>query len=227
MCAFQSPIFGGSITLQNELLQLLNDGPEIPQLSGGKDACDECGKDAGTCAATDAGKDVATDAGVDVTADDVIQDAVVSNPDMSGGRSISTMIDNVMSGGNANAISPESADSSKTLEEIYEYKDEMKGGDQANDNEEEETNEDEDDEQSSDDSSDDGDDADDVDDGDDGDDELDISSDFKNRYIKLINEFKEPVQKQSLHLVGGSKPSARRVKVINAFPYILKSAPTV
>lgn len=214
MCAYQSPIFGGSITLQNELMKLLSNDVEIPQLES-------------------------TSVESDTNADEVIQDALVSNsvsdanPDLSGGTSISAMIDNVMSGGNVNTPPPDGVNSvdSKIIDEIYEFK----GGDEANDNEdpaEDQGIEDdgEDEAAAVDDDGGEGDDSDDGEgdgDSDESDDELDFgSSEFKDRYVKLIKEFSQPFEKQNLQLVGGSKPSARRVKIINAFPYILKSAPS-
>lgn len=214
-----SSLFGGSVSLQNELLRLLNNSSEHKKI---RDATN--------------GKET-------ITADEVIEDTIMlnknqedTNPDLSGGRSISAMIDNVMSGGNImnDKIPPQTTDSSKTLEEIFEFKGGKVMDIDTVDIEEIEENigtNDSDDSMSSSQS------------GDDEEDErelppieypndpentpLDGDKEFSKRYLRLINEIKQPFEKKNLPLIGGSKTSAKRVKIINAFPYILKSSPTV
>lgn len=232
-----SVLFGGSVTLQNELLKLLNN-PSLLSLN------EELPNDGINTNEVINNNRMNTN-NESVTTDEVIEDAITSNknqedinPDITGGRSISTMIDNVMSGGNVNTendMSSRITDSSKTLEEIFEFKGgekiEVDTIDIKEINENTSTND-----SSSSISSSQSEDSDEEDErdlppieypNDPLNTPLDGDKEFSKRYIKLINEIKQPFEKKNFPLIGGSKSPARRVKIINAFPYILKSSPTV
>ena len=235
-----SVLFGGSVGLQNELLKLLNN-PSLISLNEElpNDNINRFNDDSVVPTNNNGGNNES------VTTDEIIEDAIASNknqedinPDITGGRSISAMIDNVMSGGNVNTengISPQITDSSKTLEEIFEFKGgenvEVDTIDIKEINENTSTNDSNSSMSSS--QSEDSDEEDERDlppieyPDDPLNTPLDGDKEFSKRYIKLINEIKQPFEKKNLPLIGGSKSPAKRVKIINAFPYILKSSPTV
>lgn len=45
------------------------------------------------------------------------------------------------------------------------------------------------------------------------------------KYIRIINQFKNPMPKDKYHIIGGSSIRPKTVTVINAFPYIIKATP--
>lgn len=56
---------------------------------------------------------------------------------------------------------------------------------------------------------------------------IETSSDKRHnaKYIRIINQFKNPMPKDKYHIIGGSAIRPKTVTVINAFPYIIKATP--
>ena len=230
-------LIGGSSTLQNELLKLLS-GENIDEVLSQEPQT----KPEETVEI----KDVISNA----ISKQTQEDAKFVNSDMSGGTNIVGLVENILAGGNLNNpgtnsgtneaktrpeevisnILVEGGSSEKTgvnknpedtIKEILidDKKTIIKGGGGEGDNEEED-NDDEEDETDNKGDSDDGeteDEYDETEDEYDGD-----SSNFENRYIKIISEMRNS-GKNSSTLTGGNVQPVNRVKVLNMYPWILKS----
>ena len=216
-------LIGGSTSLQNELLKLLGENEEI-QPSEKEET---------------------------VKLNDVIKDAVVKqniedakfvNSDMSGGTNIVGLVENILAGGGlnnkdekqvSNKDEKQNNNSVVSGEEII-GNILIEGGDRVDNENSGEIKENglvEEDKYVSDDDISDG--SKDISANSDDDDSTNENSDdsddeFGNQYIKIINEMRNynnnNPDHQNLSLSGGSVKTVNRVKVLNMFPWILKSS---
>ena len=235
-------LIGGSTSLQNELLKLLGEKEEIQP------------SDKEETQPSDKEETQPSDKEETVKLNDVIKDAEVKqniedakfvNSDMSGGTNIVGLVENILAGGGLNDKDEKqvsSKDEKQVNNSVISGEEIIgniliEGGDRVdNENSGETKNIDketgvvEEDKYISDDDISDGgkdissnsdDDYSTNENSDDSDDEL------GNQYIKIINEmrnYNSNPDHQNLSLSGGSVKSVNRVKVLNMFPWILKSS---
>lgn len=188
-------LIGGS-SLQNELIQLLSEeSNEQTELSPSIQSS------------------VSTSNSADLSE---VMNEVVSNPDLSGGANISAIIDNVLLGGNSQPVQESQSGSDYTPSEIVTTilidggnKSTAKHSPDFSDSDLSHSSEFSDSSLSSDESE----------------ESTGYSSNFANKYISIINEMRESNTRKNVPLLtGGSVKSVQRVKVLNMFPWILKSS---
>ena len=238
-------LIGGSTSLQNELLKLLGEKEETqPSDKEETQPSDKEETQQSDKEETVKLNDVIKDAEVKQN----IEDAKFVNSDMSGGTNIVGLGENILAGGGLNN-KDEKQVSSKDEKQVNNNSvvsgEEIigniliEGGDRV-DNEnsgeikniDKETGVVEEDKYISDDDISDG--GKDISSNSDDDystsensDESDSDDEFGNQYIKIINEmrnYSSNPDHQNLSLSGGSVKSVNRVKVLNMFPWILKSS---
>ena len=217
-------LIGGSTSLQNELLKLLGENEEIQPPEKEE---------------TVKLNDVIKDAVVKQN----IEDAKFVNSDMSGGTNIVGLVENILAGGGLNNKDEKQVsnkDEKQVSNSIISGEEIIgniliEGGDRA-DNENSGEIKDIDKENglveedkyiSDDDISDESKDISSNSDDDSTNENSDDSDDeFGNQYIKIINEMRNynNPDHQNLSLSGGSVKTVNRVKVLNMFPWILKSS---
>lgn len=209
-------LIGGSTSLQNELLKLLGEKEEIQ--SSEKEETVKI-------------NEIIKDAVVKQN----IEDAKFVNSDMSGGTNIVGLVENILAGGGLNnSDEKQNNNLVGTGEEII-GQILIEGGNRV-DNENSEEIKDIDKENGlveenryvSDDDISDGSNIPSNSDEDSTNENSDDSDDeFGNQYIKIINEmrnYNDDPDHQNLSLSGGSVKTVNRVKVLNMFPWILKSS---
>ena len=203
-------LIGGS-SLQNELIQLLsNESNEQPEPSEQTELNSSIQQSVSTSNSADLSE---------------VMTEVVSNPDLSGGANISAIIDNVLLGGNSQPTQP--TQSTQPVQESQSGSDYtpgeimtsilLDGGNKStakhssdfSDSGLSNSSEYSDSSLSSDSSE----------------ESTGYSSNFANKYISIINEMRESNTRKNVPLLtGGSVKSVQRVKVLNMFPWILKSS---
>lgn len=227
-------LIGGSTSLQNELLKLLGENQEI-ESSTNKDTKSPSDNvdQSSTSEETMKLNNVIKDAVIQQN----IEDAKFVNSDMSGGTNIVGLVENILAGGglNNNIDEKQNNNAAITGEEII-GNILIEGGDRV-DNEnsgeikeiDKESGQVEEDKYISDDDISDG--SKDISSNSDDDDSANENSDdsddeFGNQYIKIINEMRNynNSDHQNISLSGGSVKTAKRVKILNMFPWILKSS---
>lgn len=235
-------LIGGSTSLQNELLKLLGENQEI-ESSTNKDTkspsdnVDQPSTNKETIELNNVIKDAVIQQN--------IEDAKFVNSDMSGGTNIVGLVENILAGGGLNNDMNENEKQNKDMNEKQNNNAAVSGEeiignilieggkrvDNINSEEikeiDKETGQVEEDKYISDEDTIDGSEEknissnSDEDSADDDDDELD------SQYIKIINEmrnYNDNSDHQNISLSGGSVKTAKRVKILNMFPWILKSS---
>lgn len=170
------------------------------------------------------------------------------NPDLSGGANILGLVENILAGGSLNdTVKNDVTNNNSQIEEgadvihkiLSDNKDSINGGTTVNSNYEfhdsyepftlksnnlmahSDTS---DSEEDSDEDSD-GDSDEDSDDKNNEDKDIDSYEPFgNNKYIKIIREMKELDDLNATKLTGGNVKSVERIKILNMFPWILKSS---
>lgn len=232
-------LIGGSTSLQNELLKLLGEDQEIESSTNKdtKSSSDDVDKSSEK-EETVKLNDVIKDAEVKQN----IEDAKFVNSDMSGGTNIVGLVENILAGGGLNNKDEKQVSSKdeKQVNNSVVSGEEIigniliEGGDKVdNENSVEIKNTDKDTDKVKKDNSDDknkgisSNSDDDYSTNENSDEDEDEEDEFGNKYIKIINEmrnYNSNSDNQNLSLSGGSVKSVNRVKVLNMFPWILKSS---
>lgn len=211
-------LIGGSTSLQNELLKLLGEDQEIKSSTNKdtKSSSDDVDKSS-TSKETMELNNIIKDAVIQQN----IEDAKFVNSDMSGGTNIVGLVENILAGGGLNNDMNEKQNNNATVtgEEII-GNILIEGGNEVYNNsskeikkiDKESSHEEEDEEESS---------------QEDEEDEEDDEEEINSNYIKIINEmrnYNDNSDQQNISLSGGSVKTAKRVKILNMFPWILKSS---
>ena len=178
----------------------------------------------------------------------------IVNPDLSGGANILGLVENILAGGSLNdTVKNDVTNKNSQIEEgadvihkiLSDNKDSINGGTTVNSNYEfhdsyepfalksnnlmahsDISDSEEDTDEDTDDSNEDSDgDSDDSDDKTNDDKDSDSYEPFgNNKYIKIIREMKELDDLNATKLTGGNVKSVERIKILNMFPWILKSS---
>lgn len=169
------------------------------------------------------------------------------NPDLSGGANILGLVENILAGGSLNdSVKNDVTNNNSPIEEgadvihkiLSDNKDSINGGTTVNSSNYEFHDSYEpftlksnnlmahsDTSDSEEDSDEDSDDSDDSDDKTSEDKDIDSYEPFgNNKYIKIIREMKELDNLNATKLTGGNVKSVERIKILNMFPWILKSS---